>query len=438
MILASEGSPGAVISLERAKSLLFAALDRLGKRNRVLAVPPDFTRLHSLAGPLTEAAWEYYGESLQDVLPATGTHMPMTDGKIAAMFGRIPAGLFRVHNWRGKLWPLGTVPGDFVYELSEGRVYYNIPIEVDDLVAGGRHDLILSIGQVVPHEVAGMAGHAKNIFIGTGGAAAINRTHFLGAAYGMERIMGRADTPVRRVLRYAAEHLARSLPVVYVLSVVGRDESGGLVLRGLFIGDDEECFRRAAALSLAVNVELLDEPPRKVVVFLNAREYKSTWLGNKSIYRTRMAIADGGELIVLGPGVVRFGEDAEIDRLIREYGYSGSSRIISLMAEQVDLAGENIPEDLQGNASAAAHLIHGSSDGRFTVTYCPGGLTREEVESVGFRFAPLNEMMKRYDPSRLAHGWNTMPDGERIYFISNPALGLWAAKDRFPQLKENP
>jgi nickel-dependent lactate racemase len=425
MLLFGQGSTTASIELDEARAALRSALDRLGPRKRVLAVPPDFTRLHSMAGPLTEAAWEYYGASLWDVLPATGTHVPMTRGEIAAMFGRVPSGLFRVHDWRADLWPLGAVPGDLVYEVSEGRVFESIRMEVDGLVADGRHDLILSLGQVVPHEVAGMAGHAKNIFIGAGGAEAINRTHFLGAAYGMERIMGRSSNPVRRVLRYAAEHFAKDLPIVHVLTVVGRDERGGPVLRGLFVGDDEECFERAAALAFEVNVHLLDEPLRKVVVFLDPREYKSTWLGNKSIYRTRMAIADGGELVVLAPGVRRFGEDPEVDKLIRQSGYVGTSRILLEMEDE----GDRSP--LQENLSAAAHLIHGSTDGRFTVTYCPGRLTREEIEGVGFRYAPLDGMAARYDPGRLAEGWNTMPDGEKIYYISNPALGLWAHRARF-------
>lgn len=91
--------------------------------------------------------------------------------------------------------------------------------------------------------------------------------------------------------------------------------------RGVFIGDDEECFLKAAELSLEVNFELLDAPLDKVVVYLDPEEFKSTWLGNKSIYRTRMAIADDGELIVLAPGVARFGEDKRIDELIRKYGY---------------------------------------------------------------------------------------------------------------------
>jgi nickel-dependent lactate racemase len=422
MLFLAEGSPDRRFGLDEAASALKAVLGRLGGKNRVLAVPPDITRVHSLAGPLTEAAWEHFGDNLTDVLPAIGTHDPMRPDEIGAMFGRVPSRLFRVHDWRNGTELLGTVPGEFVRSVSEGLVDYDIPIEIAKRIAQGRHDLILSIGQVVPHEVAGMAGHVKNLFVGTGGSAAINRSHFLGAAFGMERIMGRAGTPVRKVLDYGADHFAKHLPVLYVLTVVGKDARGELALRGLFIGDDAECFRRAADLALRVNFRLLDEPLRKVVVYLDPREYRSTWLGNKSIYRTRMAIADGGELVVLAPGVEKFGEDAGVDAIIREYGYVGTPRILELMKSR---------EDIRRNLCAAAHLIHGSSEGRFGITYCPGRLTRGEIEGVNFRYGDLAEMMRRYDPANLADGFNTMPDGEEIFFVSNPALGLWAHRDRF-------
>jgi nickel-dependent lactate racemase len=281
----------------------------------------------------------------------------------------------------------------------------------------------LSIGQVVPHEVIGMANYNKNVFVGTGGADGINKSHYLGAVYGMERMMGRADTPVRRVLNYASENFARHLPIVYVLTVVAKNDAGELVTRGLFVGDDAECFEKASELSLKVNFVMLDRPIRKTVVYLDPTEYKSTWLGNKSVYRTRMALADGGELIVRAPGVKEFGEDPAIDKLIRKYGYVGTPAVLQAVEENADLA---------GNLSAAAHLIHGSSEGRFSITYCPGHLTREEVEGVNFRYASLAEMTRRYDPAKLKDGYNTV-GGEEIFYIPNPALGLWAYRGRFEQ-----
>ena len=363
---------------------LTEAFDSLGHRQKVLAVPPDITRLHSQAGPLTRMTWEYYGAALTDVLPAIGTHRPMTDAEISRMYPQVPRSLFRVHDWRGGIVTRGQVPSEFIRQVSEGKVQYAWPAQVDRLIEEGGFDLILSIGQVVPHEVTGMANYNKNILVGTGGLEGINKSHYLGAVYGMERMMGRADTPVRRVLNYASDHFLKDLPIVYVLTVVDGSK-GEPAVRGLFIGDDIECFQKAADLSLKVNFTMLQSPLQKAVVYLDPAEYKSTWLGNKSIYRTRMAMADGGELIVLAPGLVEFGEDRQIDRLIRKYGYVGTERVLSLVEEN---------EDLRDNLSAAAHLIHGSSEGRFRVTYCPGGLSRQEIEAAGFTYGDLKEMMK--------------------------------------------
>ena len=420
-LLFSAGSTTTELSLEELRRGLYQALDALQPRRKVLAIPPDFTRFHSFAGPLTRLLWEYYGDRLTDVLPALGTHSPMTPAQISRMFCDMPAALFRIHDWRRDLVTLGEVPAEFVREVSEGRLEFAWPAQVNRLLVEGGFDLIVSIGQVVPHEVIGMANHSKNIFVGAGGAEGIHKSHYLGAVYGMERIMGRADNPVRAVLDYACRHFASGLPILYVQTVVGRTGDGRLAVRGLYIGEDRECFDRAAELSLQVNFELLDSPIEKAVVWLDPDEFKSTWLGNKAVYRTRMAIADGGELIVLAPGVREFGEDPAIDALIRRHGYRGTAATLEAVRRDPELA---------ANLSAAAHLIHGSSEGRFRITYCPGHLGREEIEGVGFRYAPLEEMMRRYDPARLTDGFHTV-DGEQIFFISNPALGLWAHRERF-------
>jgi nickel-dependent lactate racemase len=425
VLLYSRGDKNTSLTEQELEEGLYSALEKLGARKKVLAVPPDITRCHSRSGELTFAAWKYYGDRLTDILPATGTHFAMTDSEISRMYGQTPRGLFREHNWRSGLVTLGEVPAEYLRQVSEGLVNYSWPTQVNRLIAEGGFDLILSIGQVVPHEVSGMANYNKNIFVGAGGAEGINKSHFLGAVYGMERIMGRADNPVRKVLNYAEENFAKDLPIVYVLTVIGASDNGKLHCRGLFIGDDIECFRQAAKLSFEVNIELLEEPLEKIVVYLEPSNYKSTWLGNKSIYRTRMAIADGGELIVLAPGLNGFGEDEQIDRLIRKYGYIGTERVLDFV---------KLNKDLQENLSAAAHMIHGSSEGRFKITYCPGGLTREEIKSVNFEYAELSRMLKRYDPYQLRDGLNTLANGEQIYFISNPSIGLWAFKDKFENI----
>ena len=420
MLYFARGSASDIISPAEVRSALYGVFDNLGPRKRVLAIPPDFTRFNSYAGPLTAMADDYYGEALTDIMPALGTHSPMTPSQIEEMFPGVSPEKFRVHDWRDDVVTVGTVPGSYVHEVSGGRLDYSLDAQVNKLLLDPSFDLILSIGQVVPHEVIGMANYTKNIFVGVGGSDFINKSHFIGASYGMERIMGRASSPVREVFEYARTHFIADLPVVYVLTV--RDKADGeMVTRGLFIGDDYECFAAASALSLEVNFIMVDKPLRKCVVYLDPSEFKSTWLGNKAVYRTRMALADGGELIILAPGLREFGEDPTIDSLIRKYGYLGTEHTLACTSANADL---------QANLGASAHLIHGSSEGRFSITYCPGdGVSREEIESVGYKYCPYEEMASRYSPDSLRDGWNTVA-GEEIYYISNPALGLWAHPDR--------
>ena len=410
------------LSNESLREGLYTALDKIGARAKVIAVPPDITRFHSKAGFLTELVWRYYGGALTDILPALGTHSPMTDGEIESMFGAVPKGLFRVHDWENDLVTLGRVPAEVIRRLSEGKLDFDWPAQVNSMLVNNGYDLILSIGQVVPHEVIGMANHNKNIFVGTGGTEGINKSHFLGAVYNMERIMGRAETPVRALMDYAEREFGSGLPVVYVQTVVAAREDGTLGVKGLYIGDDKECYRKAAALSQQVNMTPLKQALNKVVVYLDPGEFRSTWLGNKAVYRTRMALADGGELIVLAPGVKEFGENSTIDPLIRKYGYTGTEKVLQAVKDNPDLA---------GNLGTAAHLIHGSTEGRFSVTYCPGKLSRDEIEGVNYRYGELDPMLKRYGPGRMREGFNRMPDGEEVFYISNPALGLWYEESRF-------
>ena len=394
-----------------------------GSPKRVLLLPPDATRAHSGAGELSVALFKRLSPRAEvKLLPALGTHQAMSDSELIGMFPGIPRDRFLVHDFRGGVSTLGEVPGSFVHHVSNGRVDYSVPCQVAHTIQHGGWDRVLSIGQLVPHEVIGIANHAKNVFVGTGGKQSIDRSHFLGAVCGMESMMGRAHTPVRDVLNYMSAQLAQELPLTYLCTVRKKDAQGQIQTHGLYAGDDEGCFLAGAPLVQQLNLDLLERPLQKVVVYLDPHEFRTTWLGNKALYRTRMAIADGGELVVLGPGVRRFGEDAGIDRLIRRHGYRGTPHTL----EQI----ERDPE-LADSLSAAAHLIHGSSEGRFRVTWAAGGLSREEVTSVGYAWADVGPLLQRYAPERLSDGANRLPDGEEIFFVSNPGLGLWAVREKF-------
>ena len=396
--------------------------DTKQKLHKVLLLPPDYTRFHSYAGRLTAMYYEELKDTCEiDILPALGTHVPVTKDEWVAMCGPdVPFERCIVHNWRTDVVKVGEVPGEYVASISEGLVTTPIDVEVNKRLLDPSYDLILSLGQVVPHEVVGMANRNKNIFVGCGGSSMINNSHMLGAFYGLERIMGKDHTPVRDVFDYAEEHFLLDIPLSYVLTVTTAP-GGHVHVHGLFIGRGRANFEAAVKLAQEKNLIFVDKPFKKVVVMLDEKEFKSTWLGNKAVYRTRMAIEDGGELIVLAPGVDKFGEDPANDALIRKYGYVGRLKVLELVEQN---------EDLRANLSVAAHLIHGSSDGRFSITYCTKKLTEAEVRGAAFNYIPYYEIVKKYDPAKLKDGYNTV-DGEEIYYISNPALGLWADRKKF-------
>ena len=417
----AEGPEG--LSAEEIQDCLSRSLEGRDPK-RVLILPPDFTRFHSGAGAITN----YYYHALTgrgaevDILPALGTHAPVSPAQRERMFGDVPAERFFVHDWRQDVVKLGEVPAGYVSEITEGLWRESVSVEVNRKVLDEDYDLIISPGQVVPHEVIGMSNHAKNLFVGVGGSDMINKSHIIGAVYGMERMMGRDHTPVRKLFDYALEHFLADRPLLWVLTVTTAP-AGRIRTHGLFIGEDRRCLTEAVKLAQEKNIDFVPQGVRKCVVYLDPAEFQSTWLGNKAVYRTRMMMADGGELVILAPGVARFGEDPECDRLIRKYGYRGRMTTLDALEAPGSAA-------LRANMGAAAHLIHGSADGRFSITYAVKRISREEIRNVGYLAADYEETARIYDPAKLQYGFNTV-EGEEIFYVPNPALGLWIDRRRF-------
>lgn len=419
-----EAKMGKGLGIDEIKDVIKESLNLYGASlKRVLLIPPDLSRMHSGGGEITAMYYEFLRDICHvDVLPALGTHMPITLDEKDLFFGSsIPFERFIKHNWREDVVKIGEVPSMFVKEVSEGICDYAIDVEINRIIVEGNYDLILSIGQVVPHEVVGMANYSKNIFVGCGGKSIIDKSHMLGAVYGMEKLIGKDHSPVRKVFDYAEDKFLNSLPIKYLFTVTTCMEEK-VVIHGIFIGRGRELFEKAVAMSQQKNITFLDKPVKKIVAWLDPNEFKSTWIGNKAVYRTRMAIEDGGELIVLAPGVRQCGEDMGNDALIRKYGYKGREYVLKAYETN---------QDLRQNSSVAAHLIHGSSDDRFRITYAVKHLSQDETESIGYRYLDFDEALKLYDPKKLKEGFNRLENGEEVFFVPNPAIGLWAFKDRF-------
>jgi nickel-dependent lactate racemase len=403
--------------------LLEEARSRLGcDFRRVLLLPPDLTRAHSGAGWITETLYRLLPASCEThVIPTLGQHLPHTAAENRWMFGSIPNDRIHPHDWRGGVIRIGTIPADKVAEATAGKADWEIPIDLNSMLVDEAWDLIVNIGHVVPHEVLGFSNHNKNYFIGLGGKETICASHIAAALYGIENNLGSLITPLRACYNWAEERYLGRLPDVYFQVVMSRDEENHLVHSGAYVGDDLETYLMAARASREQNITLFDKPVEKIVAMMQADEFRATWVANKAVYRTRMAMADGGELLVIAPGVERFGEQPEVDALIRKYGYCGTPRALEQYRANADM---------QEIAHGTAHLIHGSSEGRFTIRYAPGHLSKAEIEGVHYVYADLEEALRRYDPAKLTEGWNTLPDGEKIFFISTPSAGLWATRER--------
>ncbi len=411
-----------------AQRLIEESHERITKNiKKVLLLPPDLTRYHSGAGQLTEIIYKLLPDGCKvDVIPTLGQHVPHTEKENKWMFGSIPQKCFHIHDWRKGCKKIGEISADYVKQVSDGKANWSIPIEINRMVIENDYDLIINIGYVVPHEVLGFANHNKNYFIGLGGKETICTSHIMAASCGIENNLGKLVTPLRACYNKAEERYLNKLPDVYLLIVMARNEENKLITTGLYAGDDIETYMMAAKRSKEQNITVFDKPVKKIVAVMQADEFRSTWVANKAIYRTRMALADNGELLIISPGLERFGEQPEVDALIRKYGYAGTQAVMEQYKKN---------DDMQDLAHAAAHLIHGSSEGRFTITYAPGKLTRKEIESVNFKYTDLHDALTRYNPEKMSEGWNNMPDGEKVYFISSPSAGLWAWKKKLQDRK---
>lgn len=398
--------------------MLDQLIENLKTSKKVLIIPPDFTRCYSYAGLITAYLYKKLSKTIEvKVIPALGTHMEMTKKEKFEMFGDvIPDSAFLVHHWQNDTKIIGEIPSSFVYEVSNGLYNESIAVEVNHNLIDGNFDNIISVGQVVPHEVVGMANYSKNIFVGLGGRQMINKSHFVSAICGMEKALGVVDSPARKIFDYGQEHFLNAFPITFIQTVTTLTDNK-LNLHGLYIGKSRKPFEKAAKLSQQINIFHVKKRANKVVTYLNPAELKTTWVGNKGIYRTRKMIEDGGSLIIIAPGVKAFGENAEIDLLTRKYGYCGTEKILEIYRNG----------GFKNQIMSAAHLIHGSTENRFNVYYCtkPENLRKDEIISVNYNWESYYEIIKKYDPKKLKEGWNIMNDGEEIYFVGTPALGLW-------------
>ena len=349
-LLRSEG-----LDVSTLSEIVHTALDVVQPGERVLAIIPDKTRddnTHVLFPIATEFLTQR-GVASFDALVAQGTHPPMSETQKLSKIGAGSFGgqLFD-HRWNepDELITLGELSAETVRQLTNGLIETAVPVSLNKLLATGIYDTILVFGATVPHEVAGFAGGAKYFFPGVAGPELTHTTHWLGALAGIENIIGRVDTPTRRLIEAATDLIAAR--IISLNTVISRTSDDELVTYALFTGDIREAFRRAAEVSRKVHIRYTGRKYKKVVALLDPH-YDELWVGGKASYKLGAIIEEGGELIIYAPHLTKLSETH--GELIEKYGYAPLESVRDMLG---------VSQELRENLCIAAHLAHVAYAGR--------------------------------------------------------------------------
>ncbi len=394
------------------------------KAKKIAIVAPDYSRLASQSGIIADALLRHFGERIAAILPALGTHVAMSKEEKREVFSTFSPNQFIDHDFLNNVNHVGTIPKGDVEEATEIDDLYELPFYVNSSLIDGSFDLLISVAQLLPHEVIGISGGSKNILIGLGGRPTIEVSHYVSALWGIERTLGNPETPLRRLLNRGLEMLLqKSPPILFLNTVLNPNKQADRRLihigAGLVTKDQpiDSTFASAAQVAVETNIFDLKAKFNEVIAYLEPKIYRSTWIGNKAIYRSRLLIADNATLRVVAPGVDRFGEDPSIDDTLRRYGYRGYEAIRQM---KVDGA-------LDGNLAAAAHILHSSTFDRFKVEYVAPKLGREEMEAVGFLYGEGDAISG--GQSQPSHDGEEdvlyeVDDDGRLH-IYHPGVALW-------------
>jgi len=299
-----------------------AQIDVAGKR--VFVIIPDGTR----SGPVP-LMFHLLSELLSvrgakvDFLIALGTHRRMSEEDILEhlgisreeRYGQYAQVEILNHDWQNGLREIGIIPAAEIRELSQGFLDQHLHVEVNERIFD--YDRLIICGPVFPHEVVGFSGGNKYFFPGISGETVIELTHWLASLIGNLGIIGKEETPVRRIIDRAASYI--QMPKSCFSMVVKRERD----LAGLYFGSPEESQAQAAALSARVNVCYVERTYHTVLCVM-PDIYDDFWTACKGMFKAEPVVADGGTLIIYAPHIdeVSYTHGAALDRIgyhVRDY-----------------------------------------------------------------------------------------------------------------------
>jgi len=431
MLWLSEHSPW--LTAERLCELIDRIVERCCQEwsrstGKVGLLIPERLRLQLGTASAVMAAYDAFiarGRQVELLVAATPGEA-QSPAVIAALLPGVPAELIFCHAWRDAGISLGEVPRDVVAAHCGGMVDSPLPITLNAALCDGRYDGLLNLELVLPHAQLGFTGPPQNLVWGHAGLATHQAAADLAARTGWENNLANLVPPLRQCLAWGAKELLNGgliklPPIAHLAIVCGDDSHRRRAPLALYAGPDDECYLLAALLARKQNVAALDEPLPRVVALLSGDQFDTLWSAVEVVSCLRMALNAGGELLLIAPGLIELSSDAATAALVARHGYAGAAELAAAARREPELAAE---------AVAAAHLRQGSTEGRFWITVATDGLDAETLRRANLKHVELSEAYLRYRPAHRRGGWNTTDDGEKFYYVPNPAEGLWSTKQR--------
>jgi nickel-dependent lactate racemase len=327
---------------------------------KVLIVADDYTRTTPIQKILPRLTSELEDFGIESegikILVALGTHRPMTKEEMERKFGKGILERYSVlnHNW----WDSSQL--SYLGETERGT-----PIFVNRMAK--EVDLIIGIGQIVPHRVSGLSGGGNIVQPGICGEETTGKTHWLSAQFKGSEILGKIENPVKEEI----ERVAQKAGLKWIVNTI-QDGTGRLIK--VVAGDPVQAYRKGALNSLEVYQTKL--PQEADILIADSHPYDSDlWLAAKGIYAAELAVKQGGVVILI--------------TLCPEGISPSHPEVLESGYQTFDEVNQKVRKGMMQKLTVAAHLVHVGrviKERARGILVCPG-ISKMETEKLGFLYA---------------------------------------------------
>lgn len=417
------------MNTERVTALVKETLESLAsiwpvKSGCVLLILPERQRLWDKVRDLARIVHAALVERQWQVIVLIARYpgeQALSPAERAELLPTIPADSFQATANLRQL-PVGEIPADVVREACGGLIEDPLPLTLPALFNAETWDGVVNLEAVVPNDLLGFTGPPQNRWLGLAGREFLNAASRIALLSGWENNIANLVAPLRQCLFWADKNCwPANLPRLDIAVVWGDNFRNERSPIGFYAGVGEEAYLQAALLSRQHNVTVVEEGLQRVVAFFPGLRFASLWDVQQLLPRLAMCLADGGELILLAPGIERLAADDAPLAVYRRTGYLGAAELRERQRTDPELGNE---------PWLATHLLNGSTNGRSKIYHALDGIDAETLRALNLWPMELEETLFRYRPAKAKAGWNITNEGEKFFFIPDPTAGLWSTKKR--------